>query len=64
MTNKSGYGIIITEREVRNMFRVIVAGTVIATYTTREEAERRLDEARHSFLAMVHPYDVFRIEEV
>ena len=46
------------------MFRVIVAGTVIATYTTREEAERRLDEVRHSFLAMVHPYDVFRIEEV
>ena len=45
------------------MFRVIVAGTVIATYTTREEAEKCLNEARHSFLAMVHPYDVFRIEE-
>ena len=45
-------------------YEVLVAGTVIGTYATREEAETRLYEAKHSFLAMVHPQDVFRIREI
>lgn len=45
------------------MFKVIVAGTVIGTYNNRADAERHLEEAKHSFLALVHPQDVFRIEE-
>ena len=44
-------------------FEVYVAGSLIGTYETREEAEARLFEARHSFLAMVHPQDVFYIKE-
>ena len=42
-------------------YEVIVAGTTIGTYNTYKEAEKRLNEARQSFLAMVHPKDVFRI---
>ena len=45
------------------MFKVIVAGTVIGTYNNKADAEKRLNEARNSFLALVHPKDVFRIEE-
>lgn len=45
-------------------FEVIVAGTVIGTYNTKEEAEKRLFEAKNSFLALVHPVDVFRIKEI
>ena len=45
-------------------YEVKVAGTTIGTYTNREEAEKRLDDARHSFLAMVHPQDCFFIKEV
>ena len=45
------------------MFRVIVAGTVIGTYNTREEAEARLAEAKQSYLALVHPSECFRIAE-
>lgn len=44
-------------------FEVVVAGTIIGVYNTHEEAEERLFEARNSFLAMVHPQDVFRIIE-
>ena len=44
-------------------YEVLVAGTVFGVYATREEAEKVLDEVRHSFLAMVHPRDVFRIRE-
>lgn len=44
-------------------YNVIVAGTVIGTYNSKEEAEKRLNEARHSFLAMVHPKDCFYIKE-
>lgn len=42
-------------------FEAIVAGTVIGTYNTREEAEKRIQEAKHSFLAMVHPIDCFYV---
>lgn len=42
-------------------YKVIVSGVVIGSYNTREEAEKRLNEARHSFLAMVHPRDCFYI---
>lgn len=44
-------------------YEVLVAGTVIGTYNTIEEAEKRLNEAKHSFLAMVHPKEAFRIAE-
>jgi len=44
-------------------FEVVIAGTVVNTYSTREEAERRLDEIRHSFYAMVHPIDTMYIRK-
>ena len=44
-------------------FEVIVAGTSIGTFDNREDAEKRLDEAKNSFLRMVHPVDVFYIKE-
>ena len=45
-------------------YKVMVAGTAVGTYKTREEAEVRLEEVRHSYLAMVHPRDVMFIKEV
>lgn len=45
-------------------FEVVIAGTVINTYETREEAEDRLFEVKNSFLALVHPIDCFYIREV
>ena len=45
-------------------YNVMVAGTVIGTYNNREEAEARLEEVKHSFLAMVHPRDTMFIKEV
>lgn len=45
-------------------YNVMVAGTVMGTYNTREEAEVRLEEVRHSYLAIVHPRDVMFIKEV
>ena len=52
-------------KEENNMkkYEVLVAGTVIGTYNNKEDAEKRLFEARHSFLGLVHPKDVFRIKE-
>lgn len=44
-------------------FEVYVAGSLVGKYETREEAEARLNEVRHSFLAMVHPQEVFYIKE-
>lgn len=44
-------------------YNVIVAGTIIGTYNSKEEAEKRLYEAKHSFLAIVHPKDCFYIKE-
>jgi len=54
------------EREVTSMknFEVYVAGTLKGSFTTREEAEQLLTALRNSFLAMVHPRDVFYIKEV
>lgn len=46
------------------MFKVIVAGTVIGTYSTKEEAEARLVEAKQSYLALVHPAECFYIKKV
>ena len=68
MTNKRIDDIITIEGKEREeikmkRFEVYVAGSLIGTYETREEAEARLFEARHSFLAMVHPQDVFYIKE-
>ena len=45
-------------------YEVLVAGTVVSVKNTREEAEKRLEEAKNSYLSLVHPYDVFRIQEV
>ena len=52
-------------KEENNMkkYEVFVAGTVIGTYDNKEDAEKRLFEAKHSFLAMVHPTDAFWIKE-
>ena len=44
-------------------YEVFVAGTVIGTYDNKEDAEKRLFEAKHSFLAMVHPTNAFWIKE-
>jgi hypothetical protein len=44
-------------------YEVIVAGTVIGTYENKADAENRLEQARNSFLAMVHPKNVFYIRE-
>lgn len=46
------------------MYEVVVAGSVIGRYNSKEEAENRLEEAKNSFLALVHPVDVFYIKEV
>ena len=45
------------------MYNVVVAGTIVGTYNTKEEAEKRLFEVQHSFLAMVHPKDCMYIKE-
>lgn len=45
-------------------YEVIVAGTVIAKFDNKENAEIALDQARHSFLAMTHPWDTFYIKEI
>ena len=44
-------------------YEVIIAGTVNGVYNTKEAAEKRLDEIRHSFYAMVHPIDTIYIRE-
>ena len=44
-------------------YEVVVGGTVIGRYDTKTEAEQRLYEVRHSYLAMVHPQDCMFIRE-
>ena len=44
-------------------YEVVVAGTIIGTYENKADAEKRLTEAKNSFLAIVHPVDVFFIRE-
>lgn len=44
-------------------YDVIVAGSVISTFKTREEAEKYLEQMRNSWLSLVHPQEVFRIKE-
>lgn len=44
-------------------YEVVVAGTVVETYETREKAEKALYEIKHSFYAMVHPVDCMYIRE-
>lgn len=45
-------------------YEVIVAGTTVNIYNTKEEAEERLNEVKNSFLAMVHPIDCMYIKKV
>ena len=45
-------------------YEVIVAGTVVATYDNKADAENRLYEVQHSFLAIVHPKGTMFIKEV
>lgn len=45
------------------MYKVIVAGTVVGSYENKAEAEKRLFEIRHSFLATIHPTDTIFIKE-
>lgn len=44
-------------------YEVVVAGIVIGCYENEVEAKTRLKEAKNSFLAIVHPIDVFFIRE-
>ena len=44
-------------------YDVIVAGSVINTFKTKEEAEKYLEQVRNSWLSLVHPQEVFRIKE-
>ena len=44
-------------------YEIVVGGTVVATATTKEEAENLLYQAKNSFLALVHPVDCFYIRE-
>lgn len=48
---------------MKKSYEVIVAGTVIGVYANKADAEARLAEAKNSFLALVHPVDVFFIRE-
>lgn len=50
-------------RKVESMFEVVVAGTVIRTVKTKEEAEKLLSQAMNSPFAWVHPKDVFYIRK-
>ena len=45
-------------------FEVHVAAFVDSIYDNREEAEKRLNELRHSFYALVHVKESFYIKEV
>ena len=45
-------------------YEVIVSGVVLITVDTKAEAEARLQEARNSFLALVHPQECFYIRKV
>ena len=44
-------------------FEVCVAGHVVFTTDDREKAEQELDNVRHSWYALVHPYDCMYIIE-
>ena len=53
------------EREVNTMkYEVIVAGKVVATYDNADDAYARLRELRHSYLAIVHPFDAMYVRKV
>ena len=43
-------------------YKVMVGGVEIGRYSNKADAEKRLFEAQHSFLALVHPYDTFFIK--
>jgi len=48
---------------MKKNFEVYVAGSLNGSFSTREEAEKRLNELKNSFLAMVHPKECFYIKE-
>lgn len=43
---------------------VMVSGVEIGWYEKKEDAEKHLFDAKHSFLALVHPIDCFYIKVV
>lgn len=45
-------------------YEVCASGSHLGFYDNKEDAEKRLEEARNSFLALVHPWDCFYIKEV
>ena len=45
-------------------YYVIVSGYKLGEYLSLERAKERLEEAKHSYLAMVHPIDCFYIKTV
>lgn len=46
------------------MYAVMVGGMMDSKYDTIEAAEARLEEVRHSFLALVHPQDTMFIKKI
>lgn len=56
-------GVIKREGVLDMKYEVVVGGTVVGRYGTKAEAEQRLYEVRHSYLAMVHPQDCMFIRE-
>ena len=45
-------------------YEIYVAGERLYSYNSREDAEKALNEAKNSFLALVHPKECFYIKEV
>ncbi len=45
-------------------YKVIIAGTVIQTCETREQAEEVIANIRNSILGRIHPVDTIYIKEV
>lgn len=45
-------------------YAVMVGGMVDSKFDTKEKAEARLEEVRHSFMALVHPKDTMFIKEI
>ena len=44
-------------------YEVVVAGTVIATFDYKQNAEKELERVKHSIYAMVHPIDCMYIRK-
>ena len=48
---------------MKERYEVVCCGRVITACNTKEEAEKALNEVRHSYLAMVHCKESFYIRK-